>query len=77
MGVVPSAGSLVYTGYVQIFGSKIQDFFPDYFQNNGLFSQTQGYQIIIWSKETLKNAGTRLFFQDAMQTYDNQDAMQT
>ena len=51
--------------------------FLDYFQNNGLFSQTQGYQIIIWSKETLKNAGTRLFFQDAMQTYDNQDAMQT
>ena len=25
--VVPSAGSLVYTGYVQIFESKIQDFF--------------------------------------------------
>ena len=36
--------------------------FPDYFQNNGLFSHTQGYEIIIWSKETLKNAGTRLFF---------------
>ena len=51
--------------------------FPDYFQNNSLFSQTQGYQIIIWSKETLKNAGTRLFFQDAMQTYDSHDAMQT
>ena len=36
--------------------------FPDYFQNNSLFSQTQGYQIIMWSKETLKNAGTKLFF---------------
>ena len=51
--------------------------FPHYFQNHSLFSQTQGYQIIIWSKETLKNAGTRLFFQDAMQTYDSHDAMQT
>lgn len=36
--------------------------FPDYFQNNSLFSQTQGHQIIMWSKETLKNAGTRLFY---------------
>ena len=37
--------------------------FPNYFQNNSLFSQTlKGYQIIMWSKETLKNARTRLFF---------------
>ena len=36
--------------------------FLDYFQDNSLFSQTRGYQIIMWSIGTLKNAGTRLFF---------------
>ena len=34
---------LRYTGFVQIFGSKIQDFFRLLSQN--FFSQTQGYQI--------------------------------
>ena len=29
-------------GFVQIFGSKIQDVFQTFFQNNNLFIQTQG-----------------------------------
>ena len=33
------------TGFVQIFGSKIQDVFQTFFQNNYFFFQTQGYQI--------------------------------
>ena len=33
------------SGFVQIFGSKIQDFFQTFFQNNYFFFQTQGYQI--------------------------------
>ena len=33
------------TGFVQIFGSKIQDVFQTIFQNNYFFFQTQGYQI--------------------------------
>ena len=33
------------TGFVQIFGSKIQDFFHPLFQKNNLYLQTQGYQI--------------------------------
>ena len=39
--------SLVYidTGFVQIFGFKIQDFFQTFFHNNNFFFQTQGYQI--------------------------------
>ena len=32
-------------GFVQIFGSKIQDVFQTFFQNNYFFFQTQGYQI--------------------------------
>ena len=39
----------------QIFGSKIQDFFPDFFQNNNFFFQTHSYQnklaIETWKKE--------------------------
>ena len=31
--------------FVQIFGSKIQDVFQTFFQNNYSFCQTQGYQI--------------------------------
>ena len=34
-----------YTGFVQIFGSKVQDFSPTFFQNNNFFFQLQGYQI--------------------------------
>ena len=34
-----------HTGFVQIFGSKIQDFFQTFFQNNHLFLHNQGYQI--------------------------------
>ena len=33
------------TGFVQIFGSKILDFFQTFFQINNFFVQTQGYQI--------------------------------
>ena len=33
------------TGFVQIFGSKIQDVFQTFFQSNYFFFQTQGYQI--------------------------------
>ena len=32
------------SGFLQIFGSKIQDCFQTFFQNNNFFSQTQGYQ---------------------------------
>ena len=37
--------SVTHSGFVQIFGSKIQDFFQTFFQNNIFFSQTQNYQI--------------------------------
>ena len=39
--------SLVYidTGFVQIFGFKIQNFFQTFFHNNNFCFQTQGYQI--------------------------------
>ena len=30
------------------FGSKIQDFFHTFFQNNNFFFQTQGYQMGVW-----------------------------
>ena len=37
---------MVNTGFVQIFGSKIlKDFDQPFFQNNNVFSRTQGYQI--------------------------------
>ena len=36
--------SVTHSGFVQIFGSKIQEFFQTFFQNN-IFSQTQNYQI--------------------------------
>ena len=36
------------TGFVQIFGSKIQDFFQTFFQNNNFFFQAQDYQMGIW-----------------------------
>ena len=32
------------SGFLQIFGSKIQECFHTFFQNNNFFSQTQGYQ---------------------------------
>ena len=32
------------TGFTQIFGSKIQDFFQNFFQNNNFFLETHGYQ---------------------------------
>ena len=32
-------------GFVQMFGSKIQDVFQNFFQNNNLFIQTHGYLI--------------------------------
>lgn len=35
----------MYTGFIQIFGTKIQDFFPYFFPNNNFFFQTEGYQI--------------------------------
>ena len=53
--------STVRVGFVQIFGSKIQDFFQTFFQNDNFFFQTQGYRIASWSTETLKNIGTKLF----------------
>ena len=34
----------LFPGFEQIFGSKIQDFFPDFFQNNNFFFQTLSYQ---------------------------------
>ena len=42
------------------FGSKNQDFFQIFFQNNSFFFETQGYQNR-WSIETLKKAGTNAF----------------
>ena len=33
---------LVHTEFVQIFGSKIQDFLPTFFHNNNFFFETQG-----------------------------------
>ena len=53
-----------YTGLIQIFGSKLQYFFPDFSQNNTLFLQTQG--------ETLKTQEPSF-----RQTYSNHSAMQT
>ena len=35
----------VYTGFIQIFGSKIQDLFQTFFQNNKFFFQTHDYQM--------------------------------
>ena len=35
---------LVHTEFVQIFGSKIQDFFQTFFHNNNFFFETQGCQ---------------------------------
>ena len=35
----------LFPGFEQIFGSKIPDFFPDFFQNNNFFFQTHSYQI--------------------------------
>ena len=32
------------TGFAQIFGSKLQDFFHTFFQTNNFFFQTQGHQ---------------------------------
>ena len=32
------------TGFIQIFGSKNSRLFPDFFQENNFFFQTQGYQ---------------------------------
>ena len=51
------------TGYVQIFGSKIQDFFQIFLQNNDFFFQTQGLnnQIGDQYNRDIKNAGTKLF----------------
>ena len=56
------------TGFVQIFGSKIQDLFWDFFQNNNFFFHTQNYQIgDQW--RPLKNEGKKCIFHDALQTY--------
>ena len=33
------------TGFVRIFGSRIEDFYQTFFQNNNFLLQTQGYQI--------------------------------
>ena len=56
------------TGFVKIFGSKIQGFFRIFFfQNNNLLFQTQGYQIGVQYRP-LKRQNQSLF-QDALQTY--------
>ena len=59
----------LYLGFIQIFGSKIQDFFQTFSQNNKqyycLCFQTQGYQ-----------NSQPSFFHDALQTYSNKGAMQ-
>ena len=56
-------GHFCYTWLVQIFGSKIRDFFQTFFQNNNLFFQTQGYQIGDQYRPFifLKNAGMKFF----------------
>ena len=51
----------VNTGFVQIFGSKIlKDFGQPFFQNNNFFPDSRLSNRS--SIETLKNAGTKLFF---------------
>ena len=46
--------------FIQIFGSKIQDLFPDFFQNNNFFFHTQDYQMgDQW--RPLKNKGKKHF----------------
>ena len=47
-------------GLVHILGSKIQDHFQTFYQNNTFFFQTQCHQT--WSIETLKDSGTKLFW---------------
>ena len=56
-------GHFCYTWFVQIFGSKIQNFFHTFFQNNNLFFQTQGYQIGDQYRPFIffKNAGMKFF----------------
>ena len=44
-GAGPASLDYIDTGFVQIFGFKIQDFFQTFFHNNNFFFQTQGYQI--------------------------------
>ena len=46
------------------FGSKNQDFFHAFSQNNIFFFETQGYQNW-WSIETLKTTGTKCFYHDS------------
>ena len=58
----------LFPGFEQIFGSKIQDFFPDFFQNNNFFFQTLSYQNR-WAIETLKKEQEQSFINDALQTY--------
>ena len=53
--------TLKITVHKWFFGYRNQDFFQTFFQNNGLFFETQGYQNR-WSIETLKKAGTNAFF---------------
>ena len=36
---------ILHIGFVQIFGSKIQNFFQTFFQNKNFFFQTRGYQM--------------------------------
>lgn len=62
------------TGFVQIFGSKNPKFFPDFPKQYFIFARSRLPRRL--SIETLKNAGTK-FFYDALQTYGNQGAMQT
>ena len=55
-------------GLIQIFESKIQDFFQTFFSKQWfLFPDTRLSNR--WSKETLKNLGSKGFLQDALQTY--------
>ena len=48
------------TGFLQIFGSKMQDLFPDFFQNNNFFFHTHNYQMGD-QQRPLKNEGKKHF----------------
>ena len=44
-GAGPASLVCIDTGFIQIFGFNIQDFFQTFFHNNDFFFQIQGYQI--------------------------------
>ena len=54
-GAGPVSPVCIDTGFIQIFGFKIQDFFPNFFHNNNFFFRLKVIEKVI-------NKVTKLFF---------------